>query len=49
MKLPTIEGPPEAGDPQPPVGAKLIWFVALCIGGAGTVAAIAYALRALIL
>lgn len=49
MKLPTIEGPPEAGDPKQPLGRKLIWFAALWVGGAGTVAIAAYALRALIL
>jgi hypothetical protein len=49
MKLPTIEGPPETGDPERPVGRKLIWFAVLWVGGAGTVAAVAYALRALIL
>ncbi len=49
MKLPTIEGPPEDGEPTHPLGKKLIWFAVLWIGGASTVAAIAYALRALIL
>ncbi len=49
MKLPTIEGPPEAGDPKRPLSKSLPWFIALWIGGAATVAAIAYALRALIL
>lgn len=49
MKLPTIEGPPEAGDPKPSLGSRLIWFIALWVGGAAAVAAVAYALRALIL
>ena len=34
MKLPTIEGPPEAGAPKRPLGKSLIWFAALWIGGA---------------
>ncbi len=49
MKLPTIEGPPEAGDPKRPLGKTLLWFVALWIGGLASVAAVAYALRAMIL
>ena len=49
MKLPTIEGPPEADDPKRPLSGKLIWFAVLWVSGAGTVAAVAYALRALIL
>lgn len=49
MKLPTIEGPPEAGEPARPLGKKLIWFAVLWVGGAASVAAVAYALRALIL
>lgn len=46
---PIIEGPPGEGDPPPSLGSKLIWFVALWIGGAAAVAVVAYALRALIL
>ncbi|HRE44654.1 MAG TPA: hypothetical protein PKY87_11870 [Terricaulis sp.] len=49
MKPPIIEGPPEEGAPQPPLGKRLFWFVALWIGGLVVVAAAAYALRALIL
>lgn len=49
MKLPTIEGPPEDGAPKRPLGKSLIWFAALWVGGATTVAIVAYALRALIL
>lgn len=49
MKPPTIEGPPEPGDPKPPLGKRLVWFAALWVGGLGAVAGVAYALRALIL
>lgn len=49
MKPPTIEGPPEEGDPKESLGKKLIWFGALWVIGAATVAGVAYALRALIL
>jgi hypothetical protein len=49
MKPPIIEGPPEQGDPKPPLGTSLLWFVALWVGGLVAVAAVAYALRALIL
>lgn len=49
MKLPTIEGPPEAGESKRPLGKSMLWFVALWIGGAAAVATAAYALRALIL
>lgn len=49
MKLPIIEGPPEPNDPKRPVGKSMLWFAALWVGGLGTVAAAAYALRALIL
>jgi hypothetical protein len=44
-----IEGPPEAGEAPPPLGKRLLWFVALWCGGLIAVAALAYALRALIL
>jgi hypothetical protein len=47
--LPTIEGPPEEGDERRPLGKRLVWFVVLWVGSLGAVAAIAYALRALIL
>ncbi|RYG35109.1 MAG: DUF2474 domain-containing protein [Burkholderiales bacterium] len=49
MKLPTIEGPPEGGDPKRPLGRSLVWFLALWVGGLVSVAVVAYALRALIL
>ncbi len=45
---PIIEGPPEEGEAPRPLGARLLWFVALWIGGLVAVAAVAYALRALI-
>lgn len=44
-----IEGPPEEGDPKPPLGKRLLWFAALWLGGLIAVGAVAYALRALIL
>jgi hypothetical protein len=46
---PIIEGPPEAGDTPRPLGKRLLWFAALWVGGLVAVAALAYALRALIL
>jgi len=46
---PIIEGPPEEGEARPPLGKKLLWFVALWFGGLIAVATLAYALRALIL
>ena len=49
MKPPTIEGPPEQGDPRPPLGKSLLWFAALWVGGFAAVAIAAYGLRALIL
>ncbi len=49
MKLPTIEGPPEDNEPKRPLGRSLLWFAALWVGGLASVAAVAYALRALIL
>lgn len=49
MKLPTIEGPPEDHEPRRPLGRSLLWFAALWVGGLASVAAVAYALRALIL
>ena len=48
MKPPTIEGPPEPGDPKRPLGKSLLWFAALSVGGLAAVAAVAYALRAMI-
>ena len=49
MKPPTIEGPPEPGDPKRPLGKSLLWFAALWVGGVAAVAIAAYGLRALIL
>lgn len=46
---PIIEGPPEEGDARRPLGKRLLWFVTLWFGGLIAVAAVAYALRALIL
>lgn len=46
---PIIEGPPEEGAVKRPLGKRLLWFVALWIGGLVAVAAVAYSLRALIL
>ncbi|MGE0045718.1 MAG: DUF2474 domain-containing protein [Hyphomonadaceae bacterium] len=46
---PIIEGPPEEGERARPLGKRVLWFIALWIGGLGAVAAAAYALRALIL
>jgi hypothetical protein len=46
---PIIEGPPEDGDQKRPLGARLIWFAALWLGGLIAVAATAYGLRLLIL
>ena len=43
-----IEGPPDADDGRP-VWRKLAWFVGLAAAGAAATAAVAYALRALIL
>lgn len=46
---PIIEGPPEEGEARPPLGKRLLWFVALWFGGLLAVASVVYALRALIL
>ncbi len=46
---PIIEGPPEPGEAKQPLGKRLLWFVALWLGGLAAVAAVAYSLRALIL
>jgi hypothetical protein len=46
---PIIEGPPGADDPRPPLTKRLLWFAALWLASLIAVAAIAYALRALIL
>ena len=41
-----IEGPPEGGEPPRPLRSKLLWFVALWMGGLAATAALAYLLRA---
>ncbi|MGD9980803.1 MAG: DUF2474 domain-containing protein [Hyphomonadaceae bacterium] len=46
---PIIEGPPEEGEARRPLGKRLLWFVALWLGGLIAVAAVSYALRTLIL
>ena len=46
---PIIEGPPEEGEARRPLGKRLVWFAVLWVGSLGAVAAVAYALRALIL
>jgi hypothetical protein len=46
---PIIEGPPEEGEPRPPLGKRVVWFVGLWIVSLAAVAAVAYTLRALIL
>lgn len=46
---PIIEGPPEEGEAPLPLGKRLLWFVALWLGGLIAVAVAAYGLRALIL
>ncbi len=46
---PIIEGPPEEGEARPPLSKSLVWFVVLWIGSLAVVAAVAYALRAMIL
>ena len=42
----TIEGPPEGGEPPRPLRSRLLWFVALWIGGLVATATVAYLLRA---
>ena len=44
-----IEGPPEDGEAPRPLGERVLWFVVLWIGSLAAVAAVAYALRSLIL
>jgi hypothetical protein len=46
---PIIEGPPEEGEERRPLGKRLLWFALLGVGSLAAVAAVAYALRALIL
>jgi hypothetical protein len=45
MRL-TIEGPPKEGEPRRPLRSRLLWFIALWIGGLVATAAAAYLLRA---
>ena len=44
-----ISGPPEPGDPQPPLWRRLAWFVAIALASTAGVAVVAYALRSMIL
>lgn len=44
-----IEGPPEPGEAPRPLGKRLLWFAVLWVGSLAAVAAVAYALRAMIL
>ena len=44
-----IEGPPEPGDPVPPLRRRLAWFVAIALASTAAVATVAYALRAMII
>lgn len=46
---PIIEGPPEDGEEQRPLGKSLLWFALLWVLSLAAVAAVAYTLRALIL
>jgi len=46
---PIIEGPPEDEESERPLSHKLLWFAALWCGGLLATAALAYALRALII
>lgn len=46
---PIIEGPPEEGDAPQPLGRRLMWFALIWVCSFAAVAAVAYALRALIL
>ncbi len=41
------QGPPPSGEPARPLGARLLWFLGLALGGAGVVAVVAYLLRGL--
>jgi Protein of unknown function (DUF2474) len=45
---PIIEGPPEAGEPKRPLAKRLGWFALIWFASLLAVAAVAYALRALI-
>jgi hypothetical protein len=43
-----IEGPPRDHEPLGPLWKRIAWFAGLAIVGAGSTAAIAYALRLLL-
>lgn len=45
---PIIEGPPRPGDRKQPLGKRLLWFAVIWLASLTSVAAAAYALRALI-
>ena len=45
---PIIEGPPEPGEAKQPLAKRLAWFAAIWIASLVGTAAVAYALRALI-
>lgn len=38
-------GPPELGDPVPPLKERLLWFAALWAAGLVTISVVAYGLR----
>jgi hypothetical protein len=42
-------GPPEPGEPVPPLSQRLLWFAALWLAGLVTIAVVAYGMRAMIL
>ena len=44
-----IEGPPDPGEPRPPLWRSLLWFVLIAMASLGAVAAVAYTLRAMII
>ncbi len=46
---PIIEGPPESDTPRTPLRRRLLWFAAIWIASACTVAIVAYLLRSLIM
>jgi hypothetical protein len=43
-----IEGPPDPGAPSPPLWRRLAWFAGIAVASSLAVAAIAYALKALL-
>lgn len=48
MKL-TIDGPPDDRAPPRKLGARIAWFVGLWVFGLTATAAVAYAMRAMIM